>query len=135
MAMVTIALHHVAVIVTDLPRSAAFYQDLFGLAPIERPPFTIPGLWLGVGDLQVHLTVYPPGNFRTGPVDNDDVHFAFRTDDFEAFVKRAEAMGFRADAAQDDPRRMILKRTGMAGFPQLYLIDPDRNIIEVNGAP
>ena len=30
---------------------------------------------------------------------------------------------------------MILKRTGMAGFPQVYLMDPDRNIIEVNGAP
>jgi hypothetical protein len=43
-------------------------------------------------------------------------------------------MGFRADAAEDDPKRMILKRTGMAGFPQLYLIDPDHNIIEVNGA-
>ena len=55
--MVTVALHHVAVIVTDLDRSARFYQDLFGLAPIERPPFTIPGLWLGVGSLHVHLTV------------------------------------------------------------------------------
>ena len=133
-AMVTVALHHVAVIVTDLDRSARFYQDLFGLAPIERPPFTIPGLWLGVGSLQVHLTVYAAGNFRQGPVDNDDIHFAFRTDDFEAFVTRAEAMGFRADAAQDDPKRMILKRQGMAGFPQLYLMDPDRNVIEVNGA-
>ena len=133
--MVTITLHHVAVIVTDLERSAAFYQDLFGLVPIERPPFTIPGLWLGVGELQVHLTVYTPGNFRKGPVDNDDVHFAFRTDDFEGFVQRAEAMGFRADASEDDPKRMILRRQGMAGFPQLYLIDPDRNIIEVNGAP
>ena len=67
-------------------------------------------------------------------MDNDDIHFAFRTDDFEAFVARAEAMGFRADAAQDDPKRMILKRQGMAGFPQLYLMDPDRNVIEVNGA-
>lgn len=132
--MVTVTLHHVAVIVTDLDRSARFYQDLFGLAPIERPPFTIPGLWLGVGQLQLHLTVYPPGNFRRGPVNNDDSHFAFRTDDFDGFVQRAEAMGFRADAAEDDPNRMILKRQGLAGFPQLYLIDPDRNIIEVNGA-
>nr|WP_314256330.1 VOC family protein [uncultured Devosia sp.] len=133
--MVTIALHHVAVIVTDLDRSGRFYQDLFGLMPIERPPFSIPGLWLGVGSLQIHLTVYPPGTFRTRPVDNDDVHFAFRTDDFEGFVSHAEAMGFNAEAETDDPFRMILKRQGMAGFPQLYLMDPDRNVIEVNGAP
>jgi len=133
--MATLRLHHVAIIVTDLERSTAFYQRLFGLEPIARPPFSIPGLWLGVGELAVHLTVYPAGNFRTRAVDNDDIHFAFNTDDFEAFVGRAEAMGFSADAPQDDPMRMIVKRQGMAGFPQLYLIDPDRNIIEVNGAP
>ena len=31
--------------------------------------------------------------------------------------------------------RLLVKRSGLAGFPQLYLIDPDRNVIEVNGAP
>lgn len=132
--MVELRLHHVAVIVTDLDRSAAFYQQLFGLAPIARPPFTIPGLWLGVGDLQVHLTVYATGSFRTGLVDNDDSHFAFNTRDFEGFVDHAKTMGFREDAALDDPMRMLVKRQGMAGFPQVFLTDPDRNIIEVNGA-
>jgi glyoxylase I family protein len=133
--MVELRLHHVAVIVTDLDASAAFYQQLFGLTPIERPPFSIPGLWLGVGSLQVHLTVYPPGNFRSRQVDNDDVHFAFHTDDFEGFVGHARSMGLSEDLPRDDPMHMILKRQGMAGFPQLYLMDPDRNIIEVNGAP
>jgi glyoxylase I family protein len=133
--MAELSLHHVSVIVTDLDRSALFYQRLFGLAPIPRPPFPIPGLWLGVGPLQVHLVVYPPGNFRTRAVDNDDIHFAFRTDDFEAFVERARSMGFREDGEANDPTRMIVKRQGMAGFPQCYLLDPDRNIIEVNGAP
>jgi glyoxylase I family protein len=132
---VTINLHHVAVIVTDLQRSAEFYQQLFGLEPIERPPFKIAGMWLGVGGLQVHLTVNPDGNFREGPVNTDDTHFAFNTRDFERFVRRAAEMGFKEDAAEDDPMRMIVRRQGMAGFPQVYLIDPDHNIIEVNGAP
>lgn len=130
-----LALHHVSIIVTDLERSATFYRELFGLTPIPRPAFSIPGMWLAVGQLQIHLTVNRDGNFRNGLVDTDDVHFAFNTRDFEGFVKRAEAMGFRADASEDDPKRMILRRSGMAGFPQVYLIDPDRNIIEVNGAP
>jgi len=134
MAAPKLTLHHVAIIVTELDRSSAFYQQVFGLAPIDRPPFTIPGLWLGVGDLQVHLTVYAKGSFRTRGVDNDDSHFAFRTEDFEGFVSHAEAMGFRADAPEGDPTRMILKRQGLAGFPQCFICDPDRNIIEVNGA-
>ena len=128
-------LHHVAVIVTDLERASSFYRGLFGLEPIARPPFSIPGQWLGVGDLQVHLTVYRAGNFRSKAVDNDDIHFAFNTDDFEGFVSRAKTMGFLEEGAADDPMRMIVKRQGMAGFPQCYLLDPDRNIIEVNGAP
>ena len=128
-------LHHVAVIVTDLERASSFYRGLFGFEPIARPPFSIPGHWLGVGDLQLHLTVYPAGHFRTRPVDNDDIHFAFNTDDFEGFVTRAKALGFIEDGAPDDPMRMIVKRQGMAGFPQCYLLDPDRNIIEINGAP
>jgi catechol 2,3-dioxygenase-like lactoylglutathione lyase family enzyme len=133
--MVELRLHHVSLIVTDLERSVAFYSGLFGLQPIERPPFPIPGLWLGVGGLQVHLVVYPPGNFRSRQVDNDDIHFAFNTRDFEGFVMQAHAMGFSEDAPRDDPKHLILKRQGMAGFPQVYLMDPDRNIIEVNGAP
>jgi hypothetical protein len=28
-----------------------------------------------------------------------------------------------------------VRRNGPAGFPQAYLLDPDRNIVEINGAP
>jgi glyoxylase I family protein len=135
MAAPRVHLHHVAIIVTELERSSAFYCGLFGLRPIARPPFSIPGQWLGVDQLQVHLTVYPAGSFRTRGVDNDDSHFAFRTDDFEGFVAHAQSMGFHEDSPPDDPMRMIVKRQGMAGFPQCFVTDPDRNIIEVNGAP
>ena len=30
---------------------------------------------------------------------------------------------------------MLVVREGIAGFPQLYLLDPDFNTIEVNAAP
>ena len=132
--MAQLALHHVNVIVTDLPRSLAFYQKLFGLAIIERPPFKSVGAWLASGALQ-HLTLYPPGTFRTGEIDGDDCHFAFRTDDFDGALATLTANGFREDAAEDDPMRVMVRRNGLAGFPQLFLLDHDRNIIEINGAP
>ncbi len=31
--------------------------------------------------------------------------------------------------------RVMIRRNGRADFPQLFLLDPDRNIIEINGAP
>ncbi|MCW0002353.1 hypothetical protein OE766_29685 [Pararhizobium sp. YC-54] len=33
------------------------------------------------------------------------------------------------------PKYLLILRTGLAGFPQLYLRDPDSNIVEINGAP
>ena len=30
---------------------------------------------------------------------------------------------------------VMVRRNSPAGFPQLFLLDPDRNIIEINGAP
>jgi glyoxylase I family protein len=122
-------------IVTDLPRSLAFYQKLFGLTIIERPPFKNAGAWLACGDLQVHLSLYSPGSFRTGNVDGADCHFAFRTDDFDGALATLTASGFREDAAEDDPMRVMVRRDGPGGFPQLFLLDPDRNIVEINGTP
>jgi glyoxylase I family protein len=133
--MASLSLHHVSLIVTDLERSATFYRELFDLEPLERPPFAIEGMWLACGPVQVHLIVHPTGTFRTNDIDNDDTHVAFNTDDFEGFVAKLAAHGFREDAAESDPMRLLVRRTGLAGFPQLYLIDPDRNVIEVNGAP
>ncbi len=132
--MAQFALHHVNLIVTDLPRSLAFYQNLFGLTIIERPPFRGAGAWLACGAQQVHLTLYPPGSFRAGNVDGADCHIAFRTDDFDGALATLTANGFREDAADDDPMRVMVRYNGPAGFPQLFLLDPDRNIIEINGA-
>ena len=44
------------------------------------------------------------------------------------------ANGFREDATEDDPMRVMIRRDGPTGFPQLFLLDPDRNIIEINVA-
>jgi catechol 2,3-dioxygenase-like lactoylglutathione lyase family enzyme len=128
-------LHHVSIVTTDLERAIAFYSDVFELDQMERPPFPIGGVWFSCGAAQVHLVHHPEGTFRERRIDNNDGHFAFRTDDFEGFVARLEACGFRADAEPDDPKRMLLFRNGAAGFGQVYLLDPDRNIIEINAAP
>jgi catechol 2,3-dioxygenase-like lactoylglutathione lyase family enzyme len=128
-------LHHVSILTSDVGRSLAFYRDIFGLTPLPRPDFPIGGAWLSCGDRQVHLVAHAPGTFRTGGIDNNDTHFAFRTDDFDGVVGQLEAHGFSEHAPEGDPKRIMMKRTGAAGFAQLYVLDPDRNVVEVNAAP
>lgn len=67
-------------------------------------------------------------------MDNNDVHFAFRTDDFEDILTRLKLAGYSEDADENSHMRLLVNRSGMAGFLQLYVMDPDRNIIEVNTA-
>ena len=40
--------------------------------------------------------------------------------------------GFRVDLPDDDFRKMKLRSKSIAGYAQVYIIDPDRNIIEFN---
>jgi catechol 2,3-dioxygenase-like lactoylglutathione lyase family enzyme len=128
-------LHHVAIVTANLERSLGFYRDLFQLKMLQRPPFPSSGAWLDCGGLQLHLVVNPKGTFRGDQgVDNNDGHYALRTADFEGFVTRAIEMGFKEDAAVDDPKRLLVVRKGIAGFPQAYLLDPDGNVVEVNAA-
>lgn len=130
-----VQLHHVSLVTADPEVSADFYQSVFQLKRLSRPPFEIEGVWLDCGPgLQLHLTKHLSGNFRRRGVDNDDVHFAFRTDDFEGVLARLIKLGFREDAPDNDVMKILVNRSGMAGFLQLYLMDPDRNIIEVNTA-
>lgn len=134
--MLGLGVHHVSLVVTDLERSIEFYQRLFDLERVERPPFTSKGAWLVCGDAQIHLVLNPRGSFRANPrADPSDWHFSFRTDRFDAVLERLRENGFREEADDDDPRRLVVRRDSVAGYPQLYLLDPDLNIIEVNGSP
>ena len=129
-------LHHVSYPVRDVERSAKFYQDIFELSLLPRPDFGIDGVWLECGDRQIHLVSNPKsGTFRLDKnIDIADVHFAFRTDDFESMVEKLSDHGYSETLPKDDPKWLLVIREGLAGFPQLYLLDPDRHTIEVNSA-
>ncbi len=129
-------IHHVAIDVTDLERSRRFYREVLGLEEIARPPFDFPGAWftLGPGGQQVHLIVYANHTLRTGKgLEPRDVHFAVRVPSFREAVAYFKSKGYREDSA-DVFTQMIVSPHATAGFPQLYILDPDRHIIEVNAA-
>ena len=128
-------LHHVSLATTDAARSAKFYQDMFGVELLPRPPFNFAGAWFALGPTQIHLVENAAGTMRKSTrIDTADTHFAIRVDDFDAAMRHLLAKGFREDAGPDDPMRILILRQGIVGFPQAYLLDPDRHVVEINAA-
>jgi catechol 2,3-dioxygenase-like lactoylglutathione lyase family enzyme len=122
--------------VTDARRSTEFYEVVFGLRQLDRPAFKSQGAWLTTAHLEVHLVQYREGTPSPDPrlARPDDAHFAMRTADFDGFVRHVRSHGFAEDLPDGDAKKIMIRRHGPAGFPQVYLLDPDYNIIEVDAA-
>jgi glyoxylase I family protein len=136
-------LHHVSLPVSDLAQARSFYHDVLGLEEDPgRPDFDFEGAWFKLGDRTIHLIVPTPGErptFRSGKaIDSHDAHVAIRVRSFSDAIAYLESKGYRRTAERnpvptaDNPRPMRVNAAGKAGFPQIYILDPDRNVIEVN---
>jgi catechol 2,3-dioxygenase-like lactoylglutathione lyase family enzyme len=115
--MTPTTLHHSSIRVSDLARSIEFYEGLLGLRPIPRPDFGFPGRWYGIGGGQLHLI---QGEVPPTPLDPSGPHFAIAVADLGAARRELAAAGI----ATLDP-----------GSSQLWIQDPDGNIIELTDAP
>jgi catechol 2,3-dioxygenase-like lactoylglutathione lyase family enzyme len=127
-------LHHVTLTVTDVERSRTFYREILGLREIARPPFPFPGAWFQIGDCQhLHLLVHDDATFRAPDkgIDTRDVHFAVRVPSFHRTLDFLRGKGYSEDSS-DRFRRMDVRPRPTAGYPQIYIIDPDRHVIEIN---
>jgi catechol 2,3-dioxygenase-like lactoylglutathione lyase family enzyme len=132
--MEIVSIHHVSLAVRDLPRAIEFYRDILELEQIERPPFDFPGAWFAVGGgQQLHLIADESATFRgKKPLNTRDGHFAVRVRSYRRAVEHLLAKGYRTDLDPLDPLSLRLQARATAGFPQIYILDPDWNVIEIN---
>jgi glyoxylase I family protein len=108
--------HHVSLNVTELDRSLAFWVDVVGLVPVERPDLGFPGSWLAAGDQQLHL-------LAVGRVPADvGQHFAVAVDDLDAAVGELREAGVEVS----DPSVLP------TGARQSFCRDPDGNRLELH---
>jgi catechol 2,3-dioxygenase-like lactoylglutathione lyase family enzyme len=133
--MPEIFLHHVSITCTNLAASVDFYCTVLGLKLIQRPPFKSLGAWLACGSQHIHLNEKPVAPFPADKIINPtEPHFALRCGDFDAKLAQLAAAGFREGGSETDRMRMVVDRDGPAGFPQVFILDPDRNTVEINAA-
>ena len=107
-------LHHVSIIVSDVPAARDFYVDVLGLTErADRPNFGFGGAWLDAGSQQVHLIQadVPPDRGQ---------HFALAVTDLDAAVAELRSRGVPVT----DP---VPVGTGR----QSFLDDPAGNRIEL----
>jgi glyoxylase I family protein len=119
------ALHHTAVIVTDLERAKQFYSGVLGLREIPRPDFPFGGVWYQVGDRQeLHLIVYPEARAVRGTtaIDGRDGHFAMRVSSYTQMLEHLHGHGIACLERPANP----------TPWAQIYVTDPDGNVIELN---
>jgi catechol 2,3-dioxygenase-like lactoylglutathione lyase family enzyme len=114
---------HVAVSVTDLEAARDFYCDVLGFEVLPRPDFGFPGLWLRVGELQLHLGVVeeapsPGAGFP---------HFALHvpTEEFDTTIEAMRAAGVKL--LGEPSTRIDFGTIVHAAF----ITDPSGNVIEL----
>jgi catechol 2,3-dioxygenase-like lactoylglutathione lyase family enzyme len=119
---------HVTLICADLEATRRFYVDLLGMTEVPRPAFGFPGVWLQIGNVQIHATGESPEAGRAGwanqggTVTSRGHHIAFAVEDVSTALRIAEAHDVRiASPLQERPD----------GFKQAYLYDPDGHVVEI----
>lgn len=119
------SIHHASLAVRDIEVSRQFYSGVLQLQEIQRPPFDSVGIWYGLGSQQLHLIEQPQGEtLRRSGIDSTDGHVAIWVGSYRGTLEWLDAQGVFYEA----------RPNSVAGFAQIYILDPDRNIIELDAA-
>jgi catechol 2,3-dioxygenase-like lactoylglutathione lyase family enzyme len=109
---------HAGLLISDLERSRQFYNGILGLKEKPRPAFDFPGAWYDLGECELHLIVtrdaLPPAESRP----SRDYHVSFLIDDYEATKQALQSA-------------RVSFREGSSGLRQIFVRDPDGNLIEL----
>lgn len=113
---------HVAITCRDLDEARAFYCDTLGLEELRRPEFSVPGMWLRVGALQLHFLVAPDATVAGPGLPHFALHVPAAQWDatIDALVERGVSF-MRAPSTRED-----------FGVPvrAAFITDPSGNVIE-----
>ena len=119
--------NHAAINASNVEASIAFYTQVLGFFEVSRPSFSFAGSWLyshGLGMMLhlIHDRRFEPCTTRDNTRRN---HLAFRVDDVDRTFEQL--------AEHSVP--VIERRLPDYGYRQLFIHDPDGNLIELGEWP
>lgn len=113
-------INHIAISTGNLEQATRFYEEVFGLERIPTYNFGFRTQYFRCGELQLHI-------FNLEETVPYRQHFAIDVDDFHAVYDAAKALGVLDSGTFS---RSITELPD--GSVQMYLRDPDGNLVEVN---
>lgn len=122
------AFNHVALYVTDVNRSAAFYRKMFHLDTTKIPNPGQHVKWLKMGRyLQLHLIEGKKEDLTIA----QNNHIAFSVQSLSDFIQVLKKENIYFEGQQGSAGTFVVRADGVK---QIYLKDPDGYMIEVNDA-
>ena len=105
--------------------ATSFYRDVLGLDTTWRPEIPgVPGAWLAIGDVQLHLVGSAP---LPEGIDPGAQHVCFGVEDLDATVAELDAGGIEHLEGSQDHRGQTVR--------QVWITDPAGNVIEFQQDP
>lgn len=121
-------INHIGVLVSSLDKARKFYGDILKLEEINRPNYSVAGIWYKLGETELHLMLcdnlsYPPVHPVYKTV---QPHFAVSVnkDVFTKFIDYLESKYIEFVEDFDE----------LNGVSQVFVYDYDRNMIEINNS-
>ena len=118
--------NHLAVYVTDLQRSANFYEKIMELQQIPEPFHDGKHVWLKMGE---HSQLHIISGASSDIAHDINVHLAFSVPSLDEFIKHLKSENIKFGNFAQNSETPQLRADGIK---QVYLQDPDGYWIEVN---